>query len=228
MSKEPYSIIILPINIIRNSTNVLKESIFELINRGYDKPRFRYNIILTPRIKSVDVLFSDLGFQEDEDKCIIYLLVTDRERSKLVPNFDECFEKTSDCCNSHAVTFYKPRGEKLHHPLTIGHVLATIGYKPVEEDTFEITAFTSFAKGCGKLLANYSILDLQKRFHLLKLRANVIVEHDLVGYYETVLGFEEIDRFRFDLEHSAGFESGIETSTDFHIATLEKVIHDYI
>lgn len=226
MTNDPYSVIILPVTVLAQSSNATKSSILEVINRGYDKPRFKYQIILNPRIKSIDVFFSDLGFDKDQEECSLYLLVKDKD--ELIPNFDDLFEtlNVKEANYIGTTSYYYPKVDKLVEPFSTSNLLATIGYKPTDKGIFEITGFTSFAKGCGVNLFNYSVAHIQREFYVRKLLANVVLEHDLVEYYERKLGFKETDRVLFKKgdKSSAGFENNIEVSKDFHIARLEKLL----
>lgn len=226
MTNDPYSVIILPVKVLVRSSDATKLSILEVINRAYDKPRLKYQIILSPRIKSIDVFFNDLGFDKDQDKCSLYLLFKDKNES--IPHFDDLFE-TLNVRQANYIdntSYYYPKVDRLFEPFNGNSLLATIGYKPIDKGIFEITGFTSFAKGCGVNLFNFSVAHIQDQFYVHKLLANVVLEHDLVDYYERKLGFEERDRVLFKKtdKSSAGFENNIEVSRDFHIAKLEKLL----
>lgn len=224
MTKNVHSVIFLPIKVLLRATDQTKQSVFEVINRGYDIPRFKYGIILSSRLKSVNHLFSDLGFDKNEENCFMYLLVKDVDLA--LPNFHHSFRKIEEVSTDHLPVYYSPKFDAIDTPLDISRVLATIAYKPNGNDRYEITAFTSSAKGCGIKLYNYSILHMQAQTHLSckRLLAHVVMEHDLVGYYEKKLGFKEIDRFLFknDEENSSGFKDDILISQDFHVVELEK------
>lgn len=224
MSFNSYGVILLPVKILWNSTDAVRGCLYEVINRGYDKARYKYQIILTPRISSLEMFFSDLGFQVDSDRCFLYLLSRKEELPYLVADFYDTFEKI--CLPAvDGITFYQPCVEHLSSAFDASRILAIIGYKPASETTFEITGFTSLAKNCGALLANNSLLHLKEHFSPEKLVAHVVVDHELVGYYENVLGFREIGRFLFDVDGRRSFEQGIKVSRNFHIAKLEKVLH---
>lgn len=220
---EGYNVIIIPAEVLFKSSDAVKRSLMEVINLGYDKVRYKYNVILTPRIKSVETFFSDLGFQDNGYRCFLYFLVRKGKAFQLISNFHESFERVCQPA-IRGIDFYKPGVESLNFEVPFQNISAVIGYKPTSESTFEITGFTSVARGCGSLLANLSLLHLKEQFHPSKLVANVIVDHELVGYYEEVLGFTETSRSLFDVDNRQGFEESLVASKNFSIAKLEKSI----
>lgn len=223
MLSDSYDVIVLPVKTLWNSTDAVKSCLFKLINQGYDKVRYKYQIILTPRIKSPELLFDDLGFQVEDERCLLYLLVRRDESSHFVAHFNETFVRLRGPVASN-IAFYQPCVERLTFGFDMSRILAIIGYKPASESTFEMTGFTSLAKNCGALLAKNSLLHLKERFRPEKLIAHVVVDHELVGYYEKILGFTETSRFMFDVD-SRNFEQSIKVSRNFHVARLEKLLN---
>lgn len=224
MSACPCNIVILPVEILKNSSKDTKYSLYTTINRGYDVPRLKYGIVVSARVHSLETLFSDLGFDKNIEKSSFYLLLNDPALA--YPTFYENFEQVKGETNEDLSlpTYYIPKFQFLTDAFNSEHVLATIGYKPNNKESYEITGFTSMGNGCGIKLFNSSVIHMM-RFHKCKrLVADIIMEHDLLGYYEKKLGFVEVQRFKvLKEEHQPKvFDDKVECTKDFHVIKMIK------
>ncbi|CAI4037143.1 hypothetical protein SMKI_02G0050 [Saccharomyces mikatae IFO 1815] len=230
MSACPCNIVILPVKVLKNSSRNTKYSLYTTINRGYDVPRFKYGIIVSPRVHSLETLFNDLGFDKNIERSLFYLLLNDPVLA--YPNFYENFEQFRCEANEDLPlrTYYIPKFQFLAYAFDSEHVLATIGYKPNNKESYEITGFTSMGNGCDIKLFNYSVVHMM-RFHKCKrLVADIIMEHDLLGYYEKKLGFVEMQRFKVLKEKNQPklFDDQVECTKDFHVIKMIKELKSHI
>lgn len=231
----------------------------EIINRGYDMPRFKYKVVNNPRITTPETISEDFGFTEAEPGSFLYVFIDIKCIANSIPKIADNFTVVSESevvvgagtGDKHKVKVLEIDGllaysEELHQA-TIG----TIAIKPYEyytiennnnnennktseEDSskhcsMEITSFTSFRKNTGTVLLNLLIKDINatvlSRSSIIvnKLIAIVIVEHELVGYYEKKLGFVETDRWEVSLSKTKN-KKGIEALKDFHLAYMYREI----
>lgn len=219
--KYNFNIVALPLEILANSCQQVIHGLFTVVNKGYDKPRFKYNVILSPRIKNADVFFTDLGFEENLQECVLFLAVLDCE--KLMPGFHDIFAKLKIDYDDN--NWFVPKVRKIDQTFNTASILGTIAFKPYPSTlkSFEITGFTSFERGVGKVLLSASTNYYQKELLAEQIVAKVIVEHELIEYYTSIHGFIEVERTLIKKgEQKSGLEDGIITSGDFHLATLVK------
>ncbi|CCH62674.1 hypothetical protein TBLA_0H03930 [Henningerozyma blattae CBS 6284] len=199
----------------------------------------KYNLILNTRIKGPDVFFRDLGFNKNQDKSVLYLLVTDEFFNS--PEVNASFEKiqipknpVAENCISYSTNYYLMNfGSPLDIEIPLNIVLSTIGFKPFkheqvkeEDKAFELTSYTSFGKGYGILGFNQTLLHLNYFLNCETLIAECFVPHNLVGYYESKLGFKEFDRTMVykDRPKESGFGQEFVFTRDFEVATLKRPI----
>lgn len=186
-------------------------------------PREKYQLVQCLRIHSPASFFDDLGLKSPQ--CTLYVMVKDIEN--LLPG------GSSSPTLSYIDTIDEFKFYTITEPDTFhfaeDNVLATVSYKPISEsgDCYEATSFTAFAKRCGINIFNAS-LKHSKDGHLNcnRLIVHVIVEHDLVPYYQDKLHFEEVERGlikRKDLQ-SLGFQEGFVAARDFHVSTMERLL----
>lgn len=221
MTSPNYIITVLPISILKISSKETINSLYKILNKGYEKPTLEYKIVLNPRIKFPEVFFEDLGFLEKQEKCYFYVMVNkDLERST---QFSKTFRQLKFQTNDN-LKWYTSSSADLDFYFPIENVLATVGFKYLEETRYEVTGFTSFGKGCGIDIFEESLAHFKKEISCSNLVAKVIMEHNLVGYYESKLGFREVKRLLIKKDEllSSGFEHGFLCTQDFHISILER------
>lgn len=219
MTNSQRSIISIPIEILQQCPEETISDLMKIVNNGYHKQVTKYNIVQTPRIHEVSTFFSDLGL--DIPKCQLYMMVDniDAVSSGLI---------SRDTVGTYLL--YEVR-EVAKYRFDESNVLSTLAYRPLPQkkypDSYEITGFTSFGKGCGLATFNSTLSHFQNMCtDCKKLVIKVIVEHELVSYYEQKLGFVEFDRIlqkRSELKDS-GFEDSFMVSQDFHVSSMERVL----
>lgn len=196
----------------------------KLINKSYDKPRYKYDIIKSSRIKTPTSLLSDLCVTNDDEISIFMLLGPEDKFEKssssfvrdfaaslnlqdsfncdipqhLLDDFD--FDESSELTVSIAEPDFQLDNKVL------ARILGTIGIrsyhsKEKSEPTIkelELTAFTSFMRNLGPklldLVVNKYLLDSYSQYDKILLHADVIREHNLVEYYSQKCGFKQEDR----------------------------------
>lgn len=219
MTDSQRGIISIPIEILQQCPEETIRNLMNIVNKGYDQQVVKYNIVQTPRIHSVSTFFSDLGFEKPQ--CYLYLMVQ---------NMDD---NTAGIIPTGTVGSY-PLYE-VSHPADFRfdeeNILSTLGYRPLPQekypDSFEVTGFTSVGRGCGLQTFDSTLSHFKDRHtDCKKLIVKVIVEHELVTYYEKKLGFVEFDRIlqKKDELKGTGFEDTFVASQDFHVSSMERVL----
>lgn len=217
------SVLVLRANQLQSSPDKVLQSLADIINAGYDKPRFKYNIVLTPRITSAESFLQSLGMDSDPSNSLLFLAVNSSGISGIDTTVD----------HKDHIQWHTLLSETLVQEIPSSCVIGTIGYHPYSTTSlgnqYEVTAFTSFAQGIGKTLLQATIRYckiLPQMNPIDAFIAKVFVEHELVPYYQK-LGFQEIDRILVTKasliypEHSkASLEDSIQVSRDFNIAIL--------
>lgn len=219
MTQGQESILVFPIELLKNCTHGTFEELMIMINKAYERQITNYGVVTQQRITSPDSFFHDLELTDD--KCIFYVMVKDVE-----------------AVNGKFEQFANTDGYKWYNLVASGdlkfsldNVKASIAYRPFPSEKhpndYEISGFTSYAKGCGIEICNITIPYFKKHIPTCdRLVAKVIVEHELVPYYINKLDFVEQYRtlFKKDEIHKTGFHEGFSVSRDFSIATLTRDI----
>ncbi|CCE63387.1 hypothetical protein TPHA_0E02970 [Tetrapisispora phaffii CBS 4417] len=223
MTQSESLVIVLPVTQLKKSSPNTIYSLFSIVNKGYEKPTNEYKIVLNKRIESPDLFFEDLGFSKCHERAFFYVLVDSSLLNN--PQFASSFKKVQATSNYFEYS-YTDNEQSLNFGFPFDQVLATVGYKPISNGSFEITGYTSFGKGCGVELFNKSLFHLTTQVNVTTLIAMVIVEHNLVGYYEKKLGFTEIERIivKKTDPKSSGFQGNFKCAKDIHISHLQKAI----
>ncbi|SMN21617.1 similar to Saccharomyces cerevisiae YEL072W RMD6 Protein required for sporulation [Maudiozyma saulgeensis] len=219
MTSPQRSILAIPVNLLKKCPQRTIMDLMEIVNNGYDKQVVKYGIVQTPRIHEVNTFFGDLGL--DIDDCIMYIMVD---------NVNDVMEGLISTGNVDGYEWYDIK-ETLPFKFSTDNVKSTLAYRPLPQDkypnSYEITGFTSFGKGCGLKTFEITLSDFKRRFNnCKKLIIKVIVEHELVSYYEKKLGFVELDRVlqkKSELQ-SSGFEESFMVSRDFHVSSMVRTI----
>ncbi|SCV99559.1 LAFE_0A05842g1_1 [Lachancea fermentati] len=222
-TNKKQSILVLPADVLAQSDQSIISSIVDFINRGYDRNRSKYNLILSQRIKNSESFFTDLGFDKNQHQSHLFLMIDDW--TLITTHFHELFVEFSSKSEPSRV-WYTPI-KPLPENISFSSAIASIGFKPVcnEPGCFEVTGFTSCKPGAGKDLlqatAKYYNVDLGAR----RLVAVVIVEHDLLKYYQEIHGFQEVERQLIEKDSvSETLEDGVVARSDF---TLAKLVKDF-
>ena len=196
----------------------------KLINKSYDKNRYKYDIIKSLRIKTPTSLLSDLCFTNDDEISIFMLLGPQDKFEKCSSSFVRDFAESSnlqdsfncdipqhlldefDFDESSELTVSIANPEFQLDNKDLARILGTVGIrsyhsKEKTEPTIkelELTAFTSFMRNLGPklldLVVNKYLLDLYSQYDTILLHADVIREHNLVEYYSQKCGFNQEDR----------------------------------
>ncbi|KAI5961565.1 hypothetical protein KGF57_001690 [Candida theae] len=166
----------------------------KILNKGYDKPRLKYNILQTQRIPSVDSLLENLILTPDDELGVFLLLGGEKEFALLkdqglVRSFDDnSVESAFDCdIPTEFVSYFDL--EKLSESTltvadanyvlsdqTVDRVLATLALRSYDKQSspnikpFILTAYTSFMKNAAsnflEFVLNHLLLD-PKYFNIL-------------------------------------------------------------
>lgn len=213
----------------------IEKQLIEIINRGYDKPRFKYNVIKTPRVKYS--LIDDFGVKDPTD---IYLMicvapttgrlvkVDPEDNAKMVTEKLQRSYPTVDLTNMTQSTDLS----QILDPELSSRVLGTIACRIYDEKhgkDREITAFTSFYRGVGSQLMSHMVEFCKEKLDCDRLWIDVISEHELREYYERQ-GFvlQSVEYCPIDPETGlmAGMtlEDGLRAAQDFHVDVMSRDI----
>lgn len=172
-----------------------------VLNRGYDLPRFKYNVITTPRIKNS--LVEDLGVSPLQDSYVFFCIANDEptedkhigcdeplddyeqttEKLKLryphiaVNDVQRCYDNSVDQTRSD-LPLPKPLEDRL---------LSMAALKPHHTESgqaFEVTGFVSFYKGAGSLVIREAEQFAAKFLGASQIWVTAIKEHQLREMYE--------------------------------------------
>ncbi|KAI5969508.1 hypothetical protein CANMA_001576 [Candida margitis] len=156
----------------------------KLLNKGYDKPRLKYNIIQTPRIRNSESLLENLAVKPDDEIGIFLLLGGEKEFAALKergferdfnddsvesalecdipPEFSSYFDL--DMLNTAQVTIadtsYDFNEKKLNR------VIASLGFRSYYKNSnqttkpFILTAYTSFVKNAASKFLEFVLKEL--------------------------------------------------------------------
>lgn len=181
-----FEVLVIPYSWIHSSRpNSKFIGLRQLINRSYDKPRYKFGIIQTPRIKTVDSLLNDLSIGIDDEICIYLLLGSQtifdkletyhgyiRDFSKEATNVEESFQCDIPADFYHFFNLDRLDSEvsvqvvdddfELDHNV-LRRVIASVGMRsfhgesdPKSKD-FELTSFTSFMRNTAPRFLEYVI-----------------------------------------------------------------------
>ena len=166
----------------KDSVSSRFENLKHLINASYNKPRYRFGIIQSPRIKNNDTVLSDLAIDAYDEICI-YLLLGKQEKfddlanegykrdlTKVATTFNQVFANdiperyysifNLEDINTAKITFADSDFEFSDEILN--RCIASVGLrsfhgkaKPATKD-FELTAFTSFMRNTAPVFRLYN------------------------------------------------------------------------
>ncbi|SCV03576.1 LAMI_0H09274g1_1 [Lachancea mirantina] len=215
-------VLALPVSFIEALDDTSRTSLMNVVNEAYGRALKKYQVILSNRIKGLETLFSDLGFHNNIDDCILF--VSFDQKTGICSSFDHVFKEVE---KTYGARWFKPVNIRPGPNVSIsfGHATATAGFKPIKKENrdYMLTCFTSFRSGAGKELLAKSMRYVENYLGAQKLFATVIVEHELVDYYVKVHNFREIHTQLIKKEFvSEALEEGVNATRDFHLATLVK------
>lgn len=190
----------------------------DVINRGYDINK-QFKVIESSRIKNSSVFMEDMGLYKKESFMLMLLSdgpLSDEELARGLKGDVPIEEVALD---------YDPTG------INTEYVYGTIGAKEhfdAEGKGWELTGVVSFKKGVGSFLIRVitAIAKAEGKDHLF---GSVIVEHNLIKYYER-FGFvqvgEQVPQKIADTGEVIGssLEDGIFALRDFTIAFLKRML----
>lgn len=220
MSQARPKLLVLSHNTVFHSQHSenIQSKLVQIINKGYDKPRYKYNVIKTARIKY------SLGLDlEIEDKKGTFLGICLHPTLGWTKNDGMYTSSDIDCeyidDNSFDITddMFK-------------QVIGSVGVKPHGTDGMELTALTSFYPKIGPALVSAIETYIESMIPACrKLYAHVITDHELVPFYEK-LGFKVMETMLIEIDPQTGrmvgnlLEDGIELSRSFELAWMEKLL----
>ncbi|SMN19006.1 similar to Saccharomyces cerevisiae YEL072W RMD6 Protein required for sporulation [Maudiozyma saulgeensis] len=216
-----HNIIVLPIEQLTKFSQDAITDLTYIVNEGYKKQIIKYGIVVNPRIHDNESFFIDLSLKPNT--CLVYIMIKDINKIGGPINI---INETEDFKLYEINENYI---EKYRFPMD--NIMATVAYRPLpydqNENAYEVTAFCSFVKRGGIDIFNGTKTNFIKRFpNCNELIVRVIVEHNLVPYYEQKLQFTEFHRNHIacDRLQESGFQKHFKTNRDFHIADMRQYI----
>ncbi|CAB4254286.1 similar to Saccharomyces cerevisiae YEL072W RMD6 Protein required for sporulation [Maudiozyma barnettii] len=216
-----HNIIVLPIEQLENFSEDAIADLTYVVNEGYRKQIVKYGIVVNPRIHDNDSFFTDLSLKPKT--CLVYIMIKDVQDVGGPLRIIDTEENADFILYEINETYIKD------YRFHMENVMATIAYRPfpyeVNAQAYEVTAFCSFTKRGGIYIFQGTKPDFIKRFpNCNEFIVRVIVEHDLVPYYETKLNFTEFRRTHVSCDklEESGFFSSFKTNQDFHIADMRQ------
>jgi len=214
----------------------IEKLLTRVINRGYDKPRYKYNIILTPRIQ--DGLIQDFVIDDNDNAIFALCVIPASSRNIQVEEKDDKNAVTKKLIRNYPIGNLNLEGLQVETNVTQlltdsslktleGRILGTVCLKNYSSDKhgLEITGFTSFYPKLSPQLLKFVKIYSYEQLKAQKLWVEVIQEHDLVPYYEKQ-GFTLLDTIlcvvdtKTQQSSDQPLEDGIKASRDFHVALM--------
>ncbi|EGW35037.1 uncharacterized protein SPAPADRAFT_132518 [Spathaspora passalidarum NRRL Y-27907] len=180
-----FEVLILPYSWIHSGGSAKFEGLRNLINRSYDKPRFKYGIIKSSRIKKVDSILSDLSIDLKDEICLYILLGSKQTFDQLkqddgyIRDFSHEATTFEDCFHCDIPERYYPlfNLDKLNSEVKVSvvsddfeldnnvlsRVIASVGVRSFHGNSrpnakeFELTCFTSYMRKAGQLFLEFVI-----------------------------------------------------------------------
>ncbi|ODQ79278.1 hypothetical protein BABINDRAFT_167798 [Babjeviella inositovora NRRL Y-12698] len=227
----PYAVL------VEHTGSPVTPQLLQIINKGYDKPRYNYGIILTARVKNG--LVPDLQLKPGS---FLSLLVSPDvgARAALQQSTGKADVGSWDvpgkftCSDIQTRVVQADDWPKL--ALALPNVVGTIGLKPYSDHAMEITALTAFQGAVGKMLLLHAetivkdkelVEQLAVQTGVSQFVTTVIADHDLVAYYAK-FGYM-VDRqaviSQSDVEtNSTSLEDGVCATADFTLVYMHKDI----
>lgn len=168
----------------KDSVSSRFENLKHLINASYNKPRYRFGIIQSPRIKNNNSVLSDLAIDANDEICIYLLLGKEekfddlffnegykRDLTKVATTFSQVFandipERYYSIFNLEDIKTAKISFVDSDFEFTeeaLNRCIASVGLRSfhgtVKPDTkeFELTAFTSFMRNTAPVFLDFII-----------------------------------------------------------------------
>ncbi|KAG7817361.1 hypothetical protein KL928_004096 [Ogataea angusta] len=202
----------------------LESALIDVINRGYDKPRYRYGVIDTPRIKHS--LLRDLNIKDPEQSYLALFLAPKSDLS--IEKDDSAAEATSKFISKFPEVSFSAHVSQLDDYLDIeSRILGTVGVKKIDRG-HELTAFTSFYPQLSGKMMDF-IHEVGRKIGSKTIVADVIAEHNLVEFYEKHQ-YREIRRIPCKIDKHTNLvigsvmEDGVRAKRDFTMVEMERVL----
>ncbi|KAH3663853.1 hypothetical protein OGAPHI_005256 [Ogataea philodendri] len=203
-------------------TSTVEDVLIRVINRGYNKPRFRYGVIDTPRIKNS--VLRDLSILEVENSYLALFLapkteltvVEDQDAQSLTRMFVNEWD---------SLEFDGTYSDQLDSDGLEARIVGTVGVKKTGSE-YELTALTSFYPKLSTTLLDF-MHGFCKRLGAPKTVVDVIYEHELVDFYEKH-GYCTTKRTRCEIDPQTGYvkgtrlEDGIRATRNFVLVEMER------
>jgi hypothetical protein len=224
-----------------------EKNISDFLNKGYNVPRYQYNIITTPRIKNS--ISEDLGVLPADQSYAIFCFTENNPKSDIIINNNDSAQETKEKLlsihldeldltnnnNNNKIQYDK----SIKHPNSINlqfpkenfnnSCLGMICIKPhINNKSYEITGFVSFYPTIGTQLMQQCELFIKEWLNGEKIWIIAIHEHNLRRMYEN-WGYSFIEQVLVPLAQdgvieSKHLENDIGASQDFHLDVLVKRI----
>lgn len=188
----------------------------KLINKSYDKARYKFDIIRSSRIKTPTSLLTDLCVtKDDEINLFMFLGPVEKFKEEFIRDFSASknLQEAFSCDIPESllkefefdetdlkISIADP--EFVIDDSILSRILGTVGLRSYHEEKIsdsikelELTAFTSFMRITGPKLLDIVIsrflVERYSLYHKILLHADVIREHRLVEYYSQKCGFKQ-------------------------------------
>lgn len=220
MSVSSDVILILPASDIIKATPRTLINLTKILNDGFAQAH-RHNLLTGDRVSDPKYFVRDFGFAKESEKCVLYLYVAAEALDD--PQLSKYFKKL-EVPDVDTKYYLVDSTQQLDCIFPQDLVKSTIGYKPFEgDDIYEMTAYTSFAKGAGPKIFNLTVPRVKQVLACRQVIAQCFVPHNLVGYYEKKLGFTELYRIKYKKDDTP-FPDTLKFTKDFEYSSLGKYI----
>ncbi|KAG7691908.1 hypothetical protein KL933_002293 [Ogataea haglerorum] len=202
----------------------LESALIDVINRGYNKPRYRYGVIDTPRIKHS--LLRDLNIKDPEQSYLALFLAP--KSDTLIERDDTAAEATNKFISKFPEMSFPTRVSQLDDYSDVeSRILGTVGIRKIDRG-HELTAFTSFYPQLSGKMMDF-IHGVGKNVGSKTIVADVIAEHNLVEFYEKHQ-YREVRRIPCKIDKQTNLvigsvmEDGVKAKKDFTMVEMERVL----
>ncbi|CAH6720149.1 hypothetical protein CLIB1444_03S05512 [[Candida] jaroonii] len=167
------------------------EPFYKFVNKAYDKPKFKFQVIKTRRIITMDSFNKEMSISSGRDFRLYVLLgpktLPPREFKESF-SLEEAFEDDVDLVFDPSNVEFVTVDDEYDMNNDLYRVLGSVGYS-IKEDTAYMTAFTSYIRNLGPNMINLTIPRLSQ-FNVKGIEANCVREHQLFTYYTEKCGFQ--------------------------------------
>ncbi|OBA24880.1 hypothetical protein HANVADRAFT_54246 [Hanseniaspora valbyensis NRRL Y-1626] len=200
--------------------------ILNKVNTGYYRNNVKFNVTAGYRIKNLSTFKSDSGFEDHLDKCYLYLFM---EKGKtFYDNLIKSPNLKRETFQDYEVLFVKENDDS-YLKFDSSDIKGTLGFKPhhnyLDGKTIEPTCFTTFLPKLGFFMLPYLEKHFATLFKVEQYIVEIIVEHNLLDYYNKYHNYTEIKRIVIPIDYDpeeTGLEQGIILNVPMTLSTMIK------